>query len=78
MVFCFKTFCSRFGINLCVYYLLKPINILELSTAVEKATIQINPKKENERLKELLPKYSTALSTMRQASGAVAIIDVMS
>lgn len=35
-------------------YLLKPINILELSTAVDKAIQQIGPKKENERLKELV------------------------
>jgi two-component system LytT family response regulator len=35
-------------------YLLKPINIIELSAAVEKAIKQIGPKKENERLKELV------------------------
>jgi len=35
-------------------YLLKPINILELSTAVDKAIQHIGPKKENERLKELV------------------------
>jgi two-component system LytT family response regulator len=35
-------------------YLLKPINILELSNAVAKATTQINPKKENDRLRELI------------------------
>ncbi|RZK81299.1 MAG: response regulator transcription factor [Pedobacter sp.] len=35
-------------------YLLKPINILELSSAVDKAVKQIGPKKENERLRELV------------------------
>jgi len=35
-------------------YLLKPINILELSNAVDKAIHQIGPKKENERLRELI------------------------
>jgi two-component system LytT family response regulator len=35
-------------------YLLKPINILELSKAVDQAIKQIGPKRENERLKELV------------------------
>lgn len=35
-------------------YLLKPINILELSSAVDKAIKQIGPKKEDERLRELV------------------------
>ncbi len=35
-------------------YLLKPINIMELSNAVDKAIQQIGPKKKNERLKELV------------------------
>ncbi|MES2829427.1 MAG: LytTR family DNA-binding domain-containing protein [Bacteroidota bacterium] len=35
-------------------YLLKPINVVELSNAVDKAVKQIGPKKENERLKELV------------------------
>jgi two-component system LytT family response regulator len=35
-------------------YLLKPINILELSNAVDQAIKQIGPKRENERLKELV------------------------
>jgi len=35
-------------------YLLKPINILELNSAVDKAIQQIGPKRENERLKELV------------------------
>ncbi|WP_442592068.1 LytR/AlgR family response regulator transcription factor [Pedobacter sp. AW31-3R] len=54
----FVTAFDKYGIQAvkacAIDYLLKPINILELSTAVEKATIQINPKKENERLKELV------------------------
>jgi two-component system LytT family response regulator len=62
---CEKNFLVIFVCAVCKYgiqavkacaidYLLKPINILELNNAVEKATIQINPKKENERLKELI------------------------
>lgn len=35
-------------------YLLKPINMLELSSAVDKAIKQISPKKEDHRLRELL------------------------
>ena len=35
-------------------YLLKPINILELSNAVDQAIKQIGPKRKNERLKELV------------------------
>ncbi|MFP5081572.1 LytR/AlgR family response regulator transcription factor [Pedobacter sp. JCM 36344] len=35
-------------------YLLKPINILELSGAIDKAIKQIGPRKEDERLKELV------------------------
>ena len=35
-------------------YLLKPINIIDLVSAVNKAINQISPKKENERLKELI------------------------
>ncbi|MBB5438580.1 two-component system LytT family response regulator [Pedobacter sp. AK017] len=35
-------------------YLLKPINILELSSAVDKAIKQIGPKKEDKRLRELV------------------------
>lgn len=35
-------------------YLLKPINIIELSSAVDKAISQIGPKKENKRLQELI------------------------
>ncbi|MNJ87319.1 Transcriptional regulatory protein YehT [compost metagenome] len=54
----FVTAFDKYGIQAvkacAIDYLLKPINILELSNAVEKATIQINPKKENERLKELV------------------------
>lgn len=54
----FVTAFDKYGIQAvktcAIDYLLKPINILELSNAVEKATMQINPKKENERLKELV------------------------
>ena len=54
----FVTAFDKYGIQAvktcAIDYLLKPINILELSNAVEKATLQINPKKENERLKELI------------------------
>jgi two-component system LytT family response regulator len=54
----FVTAFDKYGIQAvkacAIDYLLKPINILELSNAVEKAIIQINPKKENERLKELV------------------------
>lgn len=54
----FVTAFDKYGIQAvkacAIDYLLKPINILELSNAVEKAKNQINPKKENERLKELV------------------------
>ncbi|RYF25428.1 MAG: response regulator transcription factor [Flavobacteriales bacterium] len=54
----FVTAFDKYGIQAvkacAIDYLLKPINILELSVAVDKASIQINPKKENERLKELV------------------------
>ena len=54
----FVTAFDKYGIQAvkacAIDYLLKPINIIELSTAVEKAVKQIGPKKENERLKELV------------------------
>jgi len=54
----FVTAFDKYGIQAvkacAIDYLLKPINVLELSNAVEKAAMQINPKKENERLKELV------------------------
>jgi two-component system LytT family response regulator len=54
----FVTAFDKYGIQAvkacAIDYLLKPINILELSNAVEKAAMQINPQKENERLKELV------------------------
>ena len=54
----FVTAFDKYGIQAvkacAIDYLLKPINILELSNAVEKASVQINPKRENERLKELV------------------------
>lgn len=54
----FVTAFDKYGIQAvkacAIDYLLKPINILELSNAVDKARQQIGPKKENERLKELV------------------------
>lgn len=54
----FVTAFDKYGIQAvkacAIDYLLKPINVIELSQAVEKASIQINPKKENERLRELI------------------------
>jgi len=54
----FVTAFNKYGIQAvkacAIDYLLKPINILELSNAVAKATAQINPKKENEKLRELI------------------------
>jgi two-component system LytT family response regulator len=54
----FVTAFDRYGIQAvkacAIDYLLKPINILELSNAVAMASKQINPKKKNLRLKELI------------------------
>ncbi|MGY4386293.1 two-component system LytT family response regulator [Pedobacter sp. UYP24] len=54
----FVTAFDKYGIQAvkacAIDYLLKPINIVELSNAVDKAIKQIGPKKENERLKELV------------------------
>lgn len=54
----FVTAFDRYGIEAvkacAIDYLLKPINILELTAAVEKAMVQIAPRKENVRLKELI------------------------
>ena len=54
----FVTAFDKYGIQAvkacAIDYLLKPINILELSNAVNKAFQQIGPKKENKRLKELV------------------------
>jgi len=54
----FVTAFDRYGIQAvkacAIDYLLKPINILELTTSVEKALVQIAPRKENVRLKELI------------------------
>ncbi|EDM34962.1 response regulator [Pedobacter sp. BAL39] len=54
----FVTAFDKYGIQAvkacAIDYLLKPINIIELSTAVDKAIKQIGPKKENLRLKELV------------------------
>ena len=48
-------------------YLLKPINILELSSAVEKASKQISPIKENRRLKELISNIDRGADEQRIA-----------
>lgn len=54
----FVTAFDRYGIQAvkacAIDYLLKPINILELSNAVALASKQINPKKKNLRVKELI------------------------
>jgi len=54
----FVTAFDKYGIQAvkacAIDYLLKPINILELCTAVEKAAQQIKPRKENRRLQELI------------------------
>ncbi|MGQ8337403.1 LytR/AlgR family response regulator transcription factor [Sunxiuqinia sp. A32] len=54
----FVTAFDKYGIQAVKFcaidYLLKPIDIFELSKAVEKASIQINRKKENQRLAELV------------------------
>ncbi|WP_293313758.1 LytR/AlgR family response regulator transcription factor [Pedobacter sp. UBA5917] len=54
----FVTAFDRYGIQAvkacALDYLLKPINIMELCSAVNKASGQIGPKKENERLRELM------------------------
>ncbi|MCU4162576.1 LytR/AlgR family response regulator transcription factor [Carboxylicivirga caseinilyticus] len=54
----FVTAFDKYGIQAvkfcAVDYILKPIDILELSRAVEKAHLQINQKKENQRLAELV------------------------
>ncbi len=54
----FVTAFDRYGIQAvkacAIDYLLKPINILELSSAVEKAAKEIMPKRENKRLQELI------------------------
>ncbi|SDE18604.1 two component transcriptional regulator, LytTR family [Mucilaginibacter pineti] len=54
----FVTAFDKYGIQAvkacAIDYLLKPINILELTSAVDKALQHIGPKKENLRLKELI------------------------
>ncbi len=54
----FVTAFDKYGIqavkSCAIDYLLKPINILELTAAIDKAQAQIAPKKENIRLKELI------------------------
>lgn len=54
----FVTAFDKYGIQAvkacAIDYLLKPINILELTSAVDKARQHIGPKKENLRLRELI------------------------
>lgn len=54
----FVTAYDKYGIQAVKFcaidYILKPIDIFELSKAVEKATLHINRKKENQRLAELI------------------------
>ncbi|NRF40927.1 LytTR family DNA-binding domain-containing protein [Pedobacter foliorum] len=67
----FVTAFDKYGIQAAkacaIDYLLKPINILELSNAVETATKQISPKKENERLQELIANIDRADDEQRIA-----------
>jgi two-component system LytT family response regulator len=57
----FVTAFDKYGIQAikacAIDYLLKPINILELTSAVDKALLHIGPKKENLRLKELVSNF---------------------
>lgn len=67
----FVTAFDRYGIQAAkacaIDYLLKPINILELSTAVEMALKQVSPKKENQRLKELIANIDRGADEQRIA-----------
>lgn len=67
----FVTAFDKYGIqavkSCAIDYLLKPINILELTSAIEKARIQIAPKKENIRLKELIANIDRAEEDQRIA-----------
>ncbi|TDQ08393.1 LytR/AlgR family response regulator transcription factor [Pedobacter metabolipauper] len=67
----FVTAFDKYGIqavkSCAIDYLLKPINILELTSAVEKAIRQIAPKKENIRLKELIANIDRAEDEQRIA-----------
>ena len=67
----FVTAFDRYGIQAvkacAIDYLLKPINILELCAAVEKATKQILPKRDNRRLQELIANIDRADDEQRIA-----------
>jgi two-component system LytT family response regulator len=67
----FVTAFDKYGIQAvkacAIDYLLKPINILELTAAVEKAVVQIAPRKENIRLKELVANIDRAEEEQRIA-----------
>lgn len=67
----FVTAYDQYGIQAvkacAIDYLLKPINVLELSAAVEKAVKQIGPRKENQRLQELIANIDRADDEQRIA-----------
>lgn len=67
----FVTAFDRYGIQAvkacAIDYLLKPINILELCAAVEKAAKQILPKRDNRRLEELIANIDRADDEQRIA-----------
>ncbi|HKG07912.1 MAG TPA: LytTR family DNA-binding domain-containing protein [Pedobacter sp.] len=67
----FVTAFDKYGIQAvkacAIDYLLKPINILELSAAVEKAALQIKPRHENKRLHELIANIDRASDEQRIA-----------
>jgi two-component system LytT family response regulator len=67
----FVTAFDRYGIQAvkacAIDYLLKPINILELSSAVDTASRQISPKKENQRLRELVANIDRGVDEQRIA-----------
>ncbi|MFB6341709.1 LytR/AlgR family response regulator transcription factor [Saccharicrinis sp. FJH62] len=67
----FVTAFDKYGIQAVKFcaidYILKPIDIFELSKAVEKASTQINRKKENQRLAELVANIDRADEEKRLA-----------
>jgi two-component system LytT family response regulator len=67
----FVTAFDKYGIQAvkacAIDYLLKPINILELTSAVDKALQHIGPKKENLRLKELISNFDRGEDEQRIA-----------
>lgn len=75
----FVTAFDRYGIQAvkacAIDYLLKPINVLELTAAVEKALVQIAPRKENVRLKELVANIDRGEDEQRIAIPLIDKID---